>query len=223
MEGYESSARQFLPEATVVAVDGELGRLVRFRGDDPLPDDVLTVALTGSGREVEVPMAVVDLAASSVDRVLLTVPIATITGDDPATTTRGGAVEDRLDTAGETLTVPVMEEELSARIRERDLGSVRVEKRVETSPAQVTTDVGHEEVTVERVTVNQAVESAPESRFEGDTLVIPVVEEVLVTEKRLVVREEVHIRRRWVTESVTVEDTVRREVLDIEERATEDG
>ncbi len=212
---YESRARQFLPDATVVALDGELGRLVRAQGDDAQRDDVLTVALAESGRQVEVPMSVVDLAASSVDRVMLTVPTAAITGEEPATVR---AESGRLETGGETLTVPITEEDLTVRTRERDLGNVRFKKRVETSPAQVTTDVGREEVTVERVAVNQPVDSAPESRFEGDTLVISVVEEVLVTEKRLVVREEVRIRRRWVTESVTVEDNVRREVLDIEDQ-----
>jgi len=118
----------------------------------------------------------------------------------------------------ETRRVPLSEEELTARTRERDLGNVRFEKRIETQPASVTADVGHEDVTVERVAINQPIDAIPESRFEGDTLIISVVEEVLVTEKRLMLREEVHIRRQWVTESVTVEDTVRREVLDIEDR-----
>lgn len=120
-------------------------------------------------------------------------------------------------TADDAFTVTLAEEELTARTQEREFGRVRVDKRVETERAQVTTDVGHEEVTVERVAINQPIDATPESRFEGDTLIIPVVEEVLVTEKRLMLREEVRIRRHWVTEPVTVEDTVRREVLEIEE------
>jgi uncharacterized protein (TIGR02271 family) len=213
MEGYESSTNQFLPDAAVVASDRIIGTLVA-RQDADADVDVLTIALSGSDRQVDVPVSAVDLAASTIDRVVLAMPAAAITGEDMVDTEltdveRAGATEN--------ITVPLVEEELTATTRERDLGSVRINKRVETQAAQVTTDVGHEEVTVERVPINQPIDAAPESRFEGDTLVIPVVEEVLVTEKRLMLREEVHIRRHWVTEPVTVEDTVRREVLDIDE------
>ena len=213
MEGYESSTDQFLPNATVVASDRVVGTLVA-RPDADVNVDILTVALAGSDRHVDIPVSAVDLTASTVDRVVLAVPAAAITGEDvaPSQSTSGERVG-----VEETVTVPLVEEELTARTHERELGSVRINKRVETRPAQVTTDVGHEEVTVERVAINQPIDAAPESRFEGDTLVIPVVEEVLVTEKRLMLREEVHIRRQWVTEPVTVEDTVRREVLDIDE------
>lgn len=213
MEGYESSTDQFLPNAAVVASERIVGRLVS-RPDSDANIEVLTVALTGSDRRVDIPTSAVDLTASTVDRVVLTVPAAELTGEEEAQPQTGSAVQ--AEAAG-TLTVPLVEEELTARTEERDLGSVRFDKRVETRQAQVSTEVGHEEVTVERVVINQPIDATPESRFEGDTLIIPVVEEVLVTEKRLMLREEVRIRRHWVTEPVTVEDTVRREVLEIED------
>jgi uncharacterized protein (TIGR02271 family) len=53
-----------------------------------------------------------------------------------------------------------------------------------------------EEVEVERVAVGRVVETAPEIRREGDTLIVPLVEEVLVVEKRLVLREEVRVTTR---------------------------
>jgi uncharacterized protein (TIGR02271 family) len=213
MEGYESSTDQFLPNAAVVASDRVVGRLVA-RPDTDANIEVLTVALTGSDRHVDIPTSAVDLTASTVDRVVLAVPASALTGegDTQAQTTLADPVD-----MGDKLTVPLVEEELTARTQERDLGSVRFEKRVESTQAQVTTEVGHEEVSVERVAINQPIDAAPESRFEGDTLIIPVVEEVLVTEKRLMLREEVHIRRHWVTDPVTVEDSVRREVLDVNE------
>ena len=40
----------------------------------------------------------------------------------------------------------------------------------------------------------------PVTRVEGDTTIIPVVEEVLYTEKRLFLREEVRVTRRRTTE-----------------------
>jgi len=56
-----------------------------------------------------------------------------------------------------------------------------------------------EDVTVERVPVNRLVDSAPQSRQDGDTTIIPVVEEVITVQKRLLLREEVRITRRRTT------------------------
>jgi stress response protein YsnF len=54
-----------------------------------------------------------------------------------------------------------------------------------------------EEVVVEHVPINRLWEvgSVPEARYEGDTLILPVLEEVVVVEKRLMLKEELHIRR----------------------------
>src|SRR3982751_2082323 len=53
----------------------------------------------------------------------------------------------------------------------------------------------HERVNVERKAVNRIVDGPVDVRYEGDTTVIPVLEEVLVVEKRLILREEIHITR----------------------------
>ena len=216
MDRYESSTDQFLPNAAVVASDRVIGTLVPRLDNDPNNND-LTVALANSDQRISIPISAVDMTTSTVDRVVLAIPASAITGEADTTTSATQTNRAERFATEESLTVPLAEEELIARTRERQIGSVRIDKRVETQPAQVTTEVGHEEVTVERVTHNTPIDATPESRFEGDTLIIPVVEEVLVTEKRLILREEVHIRRQWVTEQVTVEDTVRREVLEIDE------
>jgi stress response protein YsnF len=41
--------------------------------------------------------------------------------------------------------------------------------------------------------MNQRVETAPQVRREGNTLIIPLLEEVLVVEKRLILKEELHL------------------------------
>ena len=46
---------------------------------------------------------------------------------------------------------------------------------------------------MERVAIDQWVDEAPPIRNEGETLVVPVVEEVLVVEKRLRLREEIRL------------------------------
>ncbi len=52
-----------------------------------------------------------------------------------------------------------------------------------------------DDVSVERVPVNRIVDAVPETRQEGDVTIIPVIEEVITVEKRLLLREEVRIRR----------------------------
>jgi len=50
--------------------------------------------------------------------------------------------------------------------------------------------------TIERVPIGRIVPSTPEQRQEGDTLVLPVVEEILVSEKKILLQEEIRITRR---------------------------
>jgi len=121
------------------------------------------------------------------------------------------------DDAAERLVVPVHEETIEPRLRQVDTGTVRVHKRVETVPVDTTVDASRDEISVERVRVDRPVERAPEPWQDGDTLVVPVVEEVIVTEKRLMLREEVRITRRRVTEHIPIRDTVRREVVEVEQ------
>jgi uncharacterized protein (TIGR02271 family) len=80
-----------------------------------------------------------------------------------------------------------------------------------------------EEVTVERVPVNQFVEHAPEPRQEGDTVVYPVLEEVVVVQRRLLLKEEVRVTKR-VTESRDPQTvTLRSEEVKIERVPGESG
>jgi stress response protein YsnF len=52
-----------------------------------------------------------------------------------------------------------------------------------------------EHVEVNRVVVNQIVDEIPPIRYEGDTMIVPILEEIVVIDVRLIVREEVHIVR----------------------------
>jgi stress response protein YsnF len=56
-----------------------------------------------------------------------------------------------------------------------------------------------EKVDVERVPVNQQIESPLRPRYEGETLIIPVMEEVLVVERRLMLKEEIRVTKRRQT------------------------
>ena len=53
----------------------------------------------------------------------------------------------------------------------------------------------HEQVAVEHVAIGRYVDAVPEVRQEGNTTILPIVEEEVVVTKRLFLREEVHVRK----------------------------
>ena len=191
--------------ATVLATDGEVGTVEAVAADSATGEPNLLVVRTRSGERVEVPVALV-AAGSTAREVRLSV------ARDALTSGMTG-----LNVVGDRLTVPVREEILVPTTRPVELGTVRIHKRIETVPAETSVDVMRDEVAVERVAIDRPIDAVPAPRHEGETLVIPVVEEVLVTEKRLMLREEIRVTRRQVSQSVAVRDTVRREVLEVEE------
>lgn len=115
-----------------------------------------------------------------------------------------------------TRVVPLLEESLDVGKRTVDQGGYRIVKTVHRRDEVVDEPLATHSVRVERHAVGRLLPSmeAPASRQEGDTLIIPVVEEVLVTEKRLMLKEELHITRtdavvhRPVTFSLRSEDVV---------------
>ena len=85
-------------------------------------------------------------------------------------------------------------------------GQVDVHTITDTIAEHVRATVGSQTVEVTRVAIDRQVDVAPTIRTEGDTTVIPVLEEIIVVEKRLVLKEEIRIRR--ITRSEEVETTV---------------
>ena len=75
---------------------------------------------------------------------------------------------------------------------------MRVHKEVEHISKTLQMPTVQDVVKVSRVRVNRVVTQVPEIREEGDLLIVPVVEEEILLQKRLVLREEIHIRRQRV-------------------------
>lgn len=123
-------------------------------------------------------------------------------------------------TAEDDVVIPVIVEEIAMSRQQAARGVVRVHKRVETHTAAVDAPLTTEEVTVERVPVNVLIEGAPpQMREEDGVTIIPVLEEVLVIEKRLFLREEVRLRKRVTTANAPQTVTLRRETVEIERSA----
>ena len=126
-----------------------------------------------------------------------------------------GPIEPSSDTASST-TVPVIEERLDIEKRRRETARLRVRKSVETEERRLNDTSVEQTYDVDRVPINRVVAEAPAPRYEGDTLVLPVLEEVLVTEKKLLLREEVHIRRKREERTTAHTHTVRREQVHVD-------
>ncbi|MEZ0171107.1 YsnF/AvaK domain-containing protein [Microvirga sp. TS319] len=100
--------------------------------------------------------------------------------------------------------IPLAEETVSVGKRQVVTGRVRVRTVTDTVEELAHAGVQRETVEVTRVPVDRMVDTVPGIRTEGDVTIVPVVEEVLVVEKRLVLKEELHIRRQISTEEVEV-------------------
>lgn len=131
---------------------------------------------------------------------------------------RGG----ELELNGQRVVIPVVAEELQVGRRTVETGRVRVRKLVQEHVEQVDEPLLREEVQVERVAINQLIDQAPAVRDEGDVLIVPVVEEVLVVEKRLMLREELRISKRRISTNESQEVVLRREEVVVERLAPDE-
>ena len=100
------------------------------------------------------------------------------------------------DAIAETEVIPLAEEELRVGKRQVTTGKVRVRTKVDVVEELARATLDTETVEVTRVPVDRMVDEAPSIRTENDVTIIPILEEVLVVEKRLVLKEELHVRKR---------------------------
>jgi uncharacterized protein (TIGR02271 family) len=123
----------------------------------------------------------------------------------------------------DTATVPIAEERAVVEKRRVVTGRVRVQTETAEEQALVPAELEGEAVEIERIPLGHEIDAAPPVRTEGETKIVPVVEEILVVEKRLVLKEEIHIRRRPTRESVEVPVTLRRLRAQVERLTPEDA
>jgi uncharacterized protein (TIGR02271 family) len=187
-------------------------------------------------KDIYVPLTAIDTVDADQGRVHLNVdkdeidsfgweaPVATdasASGDAAYVEQQTSYTGDTLDQAattgfaGETMRVPVHEEELRVETTRAAAGEVEVRKDVVTEEQTLEVPVTREEVEIRRFAVDRPVS---EARIvdTGDTIRVPVIEERVVVNKDVRVAEEVEISKRAVTETERVSDTVRREEINVE-------
>ena len=108
-------------------------------------------------------------------------------------------------------TIPLTSEELRVDKRSVVTGRVRVKTLVDSFKEVVKETLKTERVQTTRVEIGKEIEFLPSVRTEGDTTIVPVVEEVLVVEKRLFLKEEIHIRRVLSNDEVEVPVKLRKQ------------
>jgi uncharacterized protein (TIGR02271 family) len=111
--------------------------------------------------------------------------------------------------------IPLLAEDITVARRSVAGDTVRIETSTCTRDHHVDEPLSHTRIQVERVPIGRTVAAVPPVREEGDTTILPVVEEVIVVERRLILKEEVHIRRVQVAERHTEIVTTREQTAEI--------
>jgi uncharacterized protein (TIGR02271 family) len=198
---------QIEPGASVEATDGRFGTVQSVIAKPGSGDVSYLLVRHGDG--------LVSLPVELIAEVVSPVEVRVGATRDDVRSRLGGtssAVDER-----EQIRVPLYEERLRTSIRPVDLGEVRVHKTVERVPTTTTRSVERDEVEIERVRLDRLLDQPVEPYRDGEWLVVPVMEGVLVITKQLVLTEEVRIRTKRVAEEQEVYEILRREHVSIED------
>jgi uncharacterized protein (TIGR02271 family) len=119
----------------------------------------------------------------------------------------------------ESKSIPVVEERVRLDKKLVETDRVQAVKRVHEEEEIVTSLLSHDEFEIERIPVGRQVESAPPPiRYEGNTMIIPVLREEVIIQKRLVLVEEIKITKRQITSVHTEPVRLRKEEVIVEHK-----
>jgi uncharacterized protein (TIGR02271 family) len=193
------------PGASVDAADGHLGRVER------VTKTAIDLVEDRTNRKLSLPRTLVGEVHTD-GSVYLTAARAEIEH-----LVAGQPVDESLGATDERETMELREERLVAHKELEEAGRIHVQKVVEEVPRRLEVDAYYEEVDVEHVPIGRIVQEQAPPREEDGVYIMPVYEEQLVVVKRLLLKEEIRIRRRGATERRLFEETVRRERLAIDD------
>ena len=116
------------------------------------------------------------------------------------------------------LIIPLARERLKVGRRRVDVARVIVKTTTEIDPVVVDELLKKDDLRVERAQVGRFIDRPATPRYEGDVLVIPVMEEVVVVTTRLRLVEEIRIHRRVLSRRHRETVPLRRQRVEIERR-----
>ena len=94
----------------------------------------------------------------------------------------------------------LLAEELTVGKETVETGRVSVSKQTHTREVAINEALLRESAEIETIPIGRQIFEMPSVRHEGETIIVPIVEEVIHTERRLMLKEEVRITRRKITE-----------------------
>jgi uncharacterized protein (TIGR02271 family) len=119
-------------------------------------------------------------------------------------------------TSDNKITIPILEEQLTVGKKVIETARVRLSKTINESIESLEIPLTEEEIVVNRVPKNELVDVMPAaSRYEGDVMIIPVLKEVAVIEKRIMLVEEIHVSKKQTEKTETREVTLRKEEIKV--------
>lgn len=136
--------------------------------------------------------------------------LAATNNDTEPTTALGNSASE------EMLRIPVVEERIDVATRVVETGRLVLTKVVHEHTETVQVPLTAEQYVVERTPMNEYVTEAPAVRQEGDTTIFPVLKEIVVVEKRLMLVEEIRVTKRQITTSETQDVMLRTEQVTVE-------
>jgi uncharacterized protein (TIGR02271 family) len=121
------------------------------------------------------------------------------------------------------LVVPVVKEQLKVGRKRIETGKVRISKVINERRELIEEPVFGEDVEVKRVPIDRVIDGPPPPvRMEGDVMIIPLLEERVVTRKQVFLKEELHVIKRKYETTSSEEVTLRTEEAVVEEVGPEE-
>jgi uncharacterized protein (TIGR02271 family) len=118
-----------------------------------------------------------------------------------------------------SIEVPLSEEEVKVGKRKVGAGEINVRKKVTTEQVNVPVELKREDAVVERVAASETRPTGKEP-FQEERIEVPLSREEPVVEKQTRVTGGVRIRKTEGVEQETIQESVRREDVDIDESGT---
>jgi uncharacterized protein (TIGR02271 family) len=115
-----------------------------------------------------------------------------------------------------TPSLNVLQEQVNIKKKIVESGKVIIHKKVHKEDKDVEVPVSHEEVEIRKVAVNKYITEPPDVRYEGSTTIIPVIKEVAVIEKKLLLVEEIHVIKHVVEKKEDHTVPLRKEEVQVE-------
>ena len=119
-------------------------------------------------------------------------------------------------TSHQSIVIPVVEEHMTVHTEIVEAAKVHVRTKVTDEEVTVNLPITSEQYEVKHVPVDKVYKTAPPVRYEGDTIIVPVIEEIVVVEKRYKVKVEVNLVKHTTQTPFMQQVTLRKEDVQVE-------